>query len=60
MNKLLKWTNRWKIKINSDKSKHIVFSLRHQKDLPLHVGQSVVTKTRSVKYLGLNIDESLT
>ena len=57
MNKLLKWTNRWKIKINSDKSKHVVFSLRYQKDLPLHVGQSVVTKSRSVKYLGLNIDE---
>ena len=52
--------NRWKIKINTNKSIHVAFALRSHSEIPLHIGDAEVPRAKSVKYLGMHLDTKLT
>jgi hypothetical protein len=60
LNKLSKWCNTWKIKVNKLKSTHVIFTLR-PKDCPeVSFNNSVIPHSREAKYLGLLLDRRLT
>ena len=55
-----KWTRKWKIKINEEKSKHVTFSLRRGNCPQLIFNQTNIPQADAVKYLGLHLDRRLT
>jgi len=55
-----KWTRKWKIKINEEKSKHVTFSLRRGNCPQLIFNQTNIPQADAIKYLGLNLDRKHT
>jgi hypothetical protein len=55
-----KWTRKWKIKINEEKSKHVTFTLRRGFCPPFIFNQTSIPQADVVKYLGLHLDRTLT
>jgi len=55
-----KWTRKWKIKINEEKSKHVTFSLRRGNCPQLIFNQVSIPQADAVKYMGLHLDRRLT
>jgi hypothetical protein len=55
-----KWTRRWKIKINEEKSKHVTFTLSRRICPPLLLNQTSIPQADAVKYLGLHLNRRLT
>ena len=55
-----KWTRKWKIKINEEKSQHVTFSLRRGNWPHLTFKQTIIPRVDEVKYLGLHLDRRLT
>ena len=63
MRNLLNWLNAKKISLNISKTELIIFESRMKKvdfDLKLKLNGKRIYPTKSVKYLGIKIDESLT
>lgn len=60
LNELQQWLTKWKICINTEKSKHITFSLRKEECPSLYINGSQIPKAQSVKYLGMHLDQRLT
>ena len=63
MKNLLNWLNANKISLNVSKTELITFESRMKKidfDLKLKLNGKRIYPTKSVKYLGIKIDESLT
>ena len=63
MKNLLNWLNANKISLNASKTELITFESRMNKvdfDLKLKLNGKRIYPTKSVKYLGIKIDESLT
>ncbi|CAK9820324.1 RNA-directed DNA polymerase from mobile element jockey [Anthophora plagiata] len=58
--KLEEWSHRWKIKVNTDKCKHITFTLKKGTISDLKLNNTSLPQTKSVKYLGLHLDSKLT
>lgn len=59
---LLKYYNKWKIKINKDKTQQIVFSRKYTNNkiyIPLEINNHPIETTNSVKYLGVELDSRL-
>jgi hypothetical protein len=54
------WTRKWRLKINETKSAHIIFTLRKETCSPVHINQTIIPQTETVKYLGLHFDKRLT
>ena len=55
-----KWTGKFRIKINEEKSKHVTFSLRKENCPQLIFNQTNIPQADAVKYLGLHLDRRLT
>jgi len=60
LNLLENWFTLWKIKINTNKSSHITFSLRLDICPPVKLCNQLLPQTNQVKYLGLIFDKRLT
>jgi hypothetical protein len=45
-----KWTRKWKIKVNEEKSKHVTFTLRREICPPLLFNQTSIPQADTVKY----------
>ena len=59
--KLVMWLNINKLSLNIDKTKYIIFSIKKKvKDMPdVTVGANVVERVKSIKFLGVIIDENV-
>jgi len=51
------WYSKWKVKINNEKSSHIIFSLRQGIVPPLFMSNKTIPAATSVKYLALILDK---
>jgi hypothetical protein len=60
LNLLENWFTLWKIKINTNKSSHITFSLRPNNCPQVKLCNQLLPQTNQVKYLGLIFDKRLT
>ena len=54
------WTNKWKIRLNSEKTVKVDFALRPHKPLPIYINGSQIPIAVSAKYLGVHLDKKLT
>jgi len=54
------WLNKWKIKVNHAKSKHVTFTNRTEQCPPIFTDQHQVPQGKTVKYLGMHLDSKLT
>ncbi|KAL4107965.1 hypothetical protein QTP88_018234 [Uroleucon formosanum] len=50
------WTRRWKIKINSDKSVQVNYTLRKTENIQIVLNKSPIPQKDSAKYLGMHLD----
>ena len=53
------WTRSWKIRLNPDKSTHVVFTLRNTDSIPLLLEEKIIPRKDSAKYLGMHLDSRL-
>jgi len=53
------WTQKWRLKINVTKSKHIIFTLRRGHCPPVNFNKAAIPRAESIKYLGLHFDKQL-
>jgi hypothetical protein len=53
------WYSKWKVKINNEKSSHIIFTLKKGIIPPLYLSNKVIPTVTSVKYLGLILNKRL-
>jgi len=54
-----KWTQKWRLKINQNKSTHVTFTLRKGNTLHLYFNNNIIPQAETVKYLGLHFDKRL-
>lgn len=54
------WLKDWNIKVNTQKSAHVTFSMRRGDCDPLYLNNTQIPRSESVKYLGLHLDRRLT
>ena len=54
-----KWTHKWRLKINQNKSTHITFTLRKGNIPQLYFINTIIPQAETVKYLGLHFDKRL-
>lgn len=54
------WLKKWNIKVNTEKSVHVTFTLRKDTCPPVSLGGEEIPTSNCVKYLGLHIDKRLT
>ena len=54
-----KWTRKWRLKINENKSTHITFTLRKGTTPQLYFRNNTIPQAETVKYLGLHFDKRL-
>jgi len=61
LNLIHQWANRQQLKVNITKSQYIIFSKNCPKNLRLAInwGHQMLQRTTQIKYLGLNITETL-
>ncbi|PNF17694.1 hypothetical protein B7P43_G07379 [Cryptotermes secundus] len=60
LNILQHWLNKWKIKVNNDKSVHINFTTRTTESPQPMLNGEFIPRKNEVKYLGLHLDQKLT
>ena len=60
-NKYVQWLYSNKLKINSDKTKYIVFKQKNKivEDIDIKINNNTLERVTSVGYLGLTIDDKL-
>ena len=56
----LKWTNKWKIKINKNKSVQVNFTLNKNNCPQLSLNNILIPIQNITKYLGIHLDKHLT
>ena len=54
------WLNKWRIKVNEQKSRHVTFTLRTGNCTPVALNNILIPQYDNVKYLGIHIDRRLT
>jgi len=54
------WYDKWKIKINHEKSTHLTFKLKRGTVPPINLNNQNIPKSSSSRYLGLFLDQRLT
>lgn len=59
LDKVSKWTKRWRIKLNEAKSSHINFTYRKIDTIPILVNGKVIPYCLTAKYLGMTLDTKL-
>lgn len=60
LNEIEKWLIKWNIKVNTEKSAHVTFTLRKGDCPTLYLNGDPIPKSSKVKYLGLHLDKRLT
>jgi len=55
-----KWLQKWRIKVNQNKSTHITFTNRKGQCPSISINQTTIPQGSTVKYLGLHLDSKLT
>jgi hypothetical protein len=60
LDNISKWSSKWRIKINSDKSFHIPFTLRQGVPLAIYFQNNQISTKIQTKYLGVILDKRLT
>ena len=60
LNLIQDWLKKWNIKVNTEKSVHVTFTLRRNDCLPVKLNGIHIPTSTSVKYLGLHLDRRLT
>ncbi|YCJ93244.1 MAG: RNA-directed DNA polymerase [Candidatus Karelsulcia muelleri] len=60
LNMLQDWFHKWRVKVNSNKSTQITFTLRRCRCPPVTFNNSLIPVNSEVKYLGLHLDSKLT
>jgi len=60
LDNISQWSTKWRIKINTDKSFHIPFTLRKAILPTIYFQNNPIQTTTQTKYLGLILDKSLT
>jgi len=53
------WTQKWRLKINKNKSTHVTFTLRKGNTPHLYFNNNNIPQAETVKYLGLHFDKRL-
>ena len=51
-----KWTEKWKVKLNTSESVKVTFSLRSKALRPVTINGEIIPQFDSVKYLGMYVD----
>ncbi|VVC38482.1 Reverse transcriptase domain [Cinara cedri] len=59
INNIYNWTRHWKIKINSDKSVHLNYTLRKTVNISVLLDHTIIPQKDSAKYLGMHLDSRL-
>ncbi len=61
INNMYEWTNKWRLKLNVNKSKIMHFRPRHRQCTPFNFtfGDEVLEKVNEYKYLGIYLDKYL-
>lgn len=60
LDQLQEWFNKWRIIANSSKSQHITFTLCKENSPKIYLNGEELLQVKSIKYLGLHLDEHLT
>lgn len=60
LDKIDEWLKKWRIKASASKSTQVTFALRAGDCPPVHLGDTTLPHTDSVKYLGMHLDRRLT
>jgi hypothetical protein len=53
------WMNKWSVKVNEDKSTHVIFQLKHGDSPTVRVNNKVIRQKNTVRYLGIHLDDKL-
>ena len=56
---MTQWCNRWRIKLNEEKTQYIVFTRRRPTIPTLTIGNKILLPEKSIKYLGIHMDKRL-
>lgn len=59
VDKIVDWTDRWRIKLNEAKSTHIDFTYKKINHKEIKIANVTVPYSKSAKYLGITLDEKL-
>lgn len=60
LNKVLAWMNKWKIKLNQQKSTHIIYTLRLiDSKFSIYINGQKIQQSNTAKYLGMHLDGRL-
>lgn len=57
--KAVTWAQKWKIRLNSDKSARVDFALRPHGHIPTYIYGQAVNATNTAKYFGVHLDSKL-
>lgn len=57
LNKLQNWLELWRIKINTNKSVYVTFTLRPDTNPPVEINNSIILHGNVVRFLGNNFDK---
>jgi hypothetical protein len=59
LDQLQLWMNKWRVKVNEDKSMHVIFQLKHGDSPTVRINNIVIPQKNTVKYLGIHLDDKL-
>jgi hypothetical protein len=51
--------NKWRAKVNEDKSTHVIFQLKHEDSPTVRINNIVIPQKNTVRYLGIHLDDKL-
>jgi hypothetical protein len=55
------WMNKWRVKVNEDKSMHVIFQLKHGDSPTVRINNIVIPQKKNTVmwYLGIHLDDKL-
>jgi hypothetical protein len=53
------WMNKWRVKVNEDRSMHVIFQLNHGDSPTVRINNIVISQKNTVWYLGIHLDDKL-
>jgi hypothetical protein len=60
LDQLAIWLKKWRIRINETKSLHVTFTMRKGQCPAVHINNTEIPQSSTVRYLGLHLDSRLT
>jgi hypothetical protein len=59
LHQLQLWMNKWRVKVNEDKSTHVIFQLKHGDSPTVRINNIVISQKNTIRYLGIRLDDKL-